>query len=284
MIKKFIASSLAAAGLLLNGTAAVVVTKLDPPIRFIAWDPVLGDPIDVDFNADGRVDFRFLSHNSGLNAYIYQPSRIVAQLAPPPNHGGRLGGLPLNTLVGEQISLPGYDWWVGGALPTTDHEIYGDKLIGALWMGWSGPSPLVIVSDLTHKNSAIGVEFLIGTNKHYGYVHADFRLEHDYGLGLVGYLYGWAYETAPGQPIVTEPIATPVLPAHSAIRYLAGGDFEIRWPAAVGGIYRIQESFNAAGPYVDQTPDLPAAEASEVHNVAPPAGADSYFWRVVRVE
>ena len=284
MSKRFLACWLAILGLLLNGKAAVKVTKLDPPVRLIAWDSGLGSPLDVDLNADGRVDLRFLSHASGLNAYVYAPTRVVSELAPPPNHGGRLGGMPLNFLLGEQISLPGYDWWVGGALPTADHEIYGDKLISAVWFGWSGPSPVVVLSDIAHKNSAIGVEFLIGTNRHYGYVHADFRLEHDYGLGLVGYLYGWAYETDSGRPIVTEPIATPLLLAHSAIRYSGGGGFEIRWPAAVGGIYRVQGSPNAAGPYVDETPDLPAAAESVMYLVVPPVGADTYFWRVLRVE
>ncbi len=129
----------------------------------------------------------------------------------------------------------------------------------------------------------MGVEFLIGTNKHYGYIHVDMRQEYDYVFGVGGYIYGWAYETEPGKPIVTAPIAVPAVPARCQIVKLNDGGFNLCWPATIGGIYRIQGSPTAPGPYLDFTPDIAAILTNGCYTVDPPRGASAYFWRVVRM-
>jgi hypothetical protein len=268
--------------LVLNAQASVVVSNLNPPRPIYPGDgPTAYTPFDVDFNGDGIVDYRFLPLSDGVNTYIYSSSRVVIRYAPPPNIGGLVGALPLNVMVGEPDPFPGYVWWTGGALPSPLHEQYGDKLIRLFTLLTFFPGDLYVGGDFTNKNAAIGVEFLIGTNKHYGYIQFDCRAENGFLKGGGGFIRGWAYETEPDQPILTQPIAEPELPTHCSIIPMGGGAFDIQWRSTVDGDYLVKGSATPQGPY-EVVDEVVASKDSSVSTVFPPTGSSSYFWRVVR--
>jgi len=226
--------------LALQAPAGVVVTKLENPMQLY---PALGNAmplIDVDFNQDGIVDFRFAPGRTGIGGYVYGDTRVLILFDRNPGDiGGYVGGLPLNYWLGETNYLSGYRWYEGGILPSLDHKIFGDRVftimtVFAIPIG--NHPPLAIAADIRYQNCAVGVEFLIGTNKHYGYVHVDMRQEHDYLLGIGGYIYGWAYETEPGKPVLTAPIAVPAVPARCQIVNLHDGGFNVCWRGTIGGL------------------------------------------------
>jgi len=273
--------------LALEAPAGLVVTKLNTPRHF---GPGVGafpmEPTEIDFDGDERVDFRFFPHSSGISAYIPQDARVVVRFDTSPNRvGGAVAGLPLNFWFGETNRLSGYRWWNGFPVMDPEQQIYGDRILTVMIFLTQPVNPeiLVVNADIRFQNSAVGVEFLIGTNKHYGYIHVDMRQEHDYLLGAGGYIYGWAYETEPGKPIFTAPIAVPAVPARSRIVNLNDGGFNVCWRGTIGGLYRVQGSPVAQGAYLDFTPDIAMISTNGCYTVDPPAGASSYFWRVVRM-
>lgn len=149
--------------------------------------------------------------------------------------------------------------------------------------------PLVVVGDPPDKEGVIAVEFLIGTNKHYGYIHFDFRKELGWYNGCGGYILGWAYETEPDKPINAAPIAVPPTPFTCELQGPDGGLFDLIWRATPGATYQIQGSPTVSGPFTDFTPDfiiragVNAAPVVEILRFGAPVGAPGYFWRVARV-
>ena len=283
MVNKLAIAGMMLSWLALSAPASVIVSNLNPAVAIYSGDNSL-TAVPIDFNGDGIVDFRFLAGPGGVASYIYIPSRVAVLTAPPPHHGGGVAGaLPFNLNLGE-TGLPfGYHWWTGGALPTEDHLIYGDKLITVLGLATTVLGVVVVSGDVRNKNAAIGVEFRIGTNTHYGYIHFDCRAENGYVFGG-GYLRGWAYETEPGQPIVTRPVAEPELPTHTWITPAGQGLFLLRWPSTAGGIYRVKGSPVPQGPYEEIVGEVVASGDMSELTVAATPGDPAFFWRVVRTE
>ena len=197
--------------------------------------------------------------------------------------------MPFNLSLGE-TGLPfGYRWYEGGALGSDLELQYGDKLIGVLGVFvWPVIPPVTVVTgDVHKKNAAIGVEFRIGTNTHYGYIHYDCRAEYASLNGFFfggGFVHGWAYETEPGQPIVTRPLAEPELPTHKWITPAGQGLFLLRWPSTAGGIYRVKGSPVPQGPYEEIVGEVVASGDMSELTVAATPGDPAFFWRVVRIE
>ena len=281
VINYFIIAVAMLSWLALPAPASVVVSNLTPPIALYSGDNSL-TTAPIDFNDDGIVDFRLRADSGGVYSFVYIPSRVAIRADPPPNIGGGAGALPFNLSLGEQGLPFGYRWYEGGALPGTNFLEYGDKLIGVL-----GVFTSAIRGDVYRKNAAIGVEFRIGTNTHYGYVHYDCRAEVEQANGFWvggGLLRGWAYETEPGHPILTRPLAEPELPTHTWITPLGQGFFQLRWPSTAGGVYRVKGSPVPQGPYEEIVGEVIASgDISELTVTATP-GDPAYFWRVVRIE
>ena len=229
------------------------------------------------------MDFRFLAGPGAVSAYIYIPTRVAIRSSPPPNLGGSAGALPFNLDLGETGLPLGYRWYEGGALGGDIEQQYGDKLVGVLISVTVSPGDNVVEGDVYKRNAAIGVEFRIGTNTHYGYVHYDCRAENRFFFGG-GYLRGWAYETEPGQPILTRPLAEPELPTHTWIAPLGQGFFQLRWPSTAGGVYRVKGSPVPQGPYEEIVGEVIASGAISELTVTATPGDPAYFWRVVRIE
>jgi hypothetical protein len=149
---------------------------------------------------------------------------------------------------------------------------------------------------ITYGSGGAGFSFdhpsrIIGINKHYGYIHCDFRRETGYGYwGTGGYILGWAYETDPDTPIVAAPIAISPAPFSSSIQPRGSGLLDIIWNATPGATFRLQGTPDPADPFTDYTPDFvipggsSAAQVLEVLTIDPPTNAPAYFWRVMRVK
>ena len=255
--------------------------------------------IAVDFNADGNIDLNLLyGCCGGIDAYFNSPTRIVVarqDYAGTTNVYGSLGALPLGTVIGSNLVTSAdtnlYVWHTGETNSFDDTRAYGDHktiVLTVLNPGVIG-QPLVVGGDPADKEGALAVEFLIGTNVHYGYIHFDFRKEIGWYGGCGGYILGWAYETEPDKPIVAAPIAVPPTPFLLGLQRQGEGVFDLNWRATPGATYRVQATPTMAAPFTDFTPDI-----------VPPSGADAsplielvtfyglqdspiYFWRVVRI-
>lgn len=285
-----------------NISAAVQVTCFDPPLPISALADVPGpgpNVIAVDFDADGNVDFNLLfGCCGGIDAYFNGPARIVVarQLYPGiTNVYGSLGALPLGTVIGSNLITSAdtnrYVWHTGDTNSSDDTQAYGDHKTIVLTVLNSGVigQPLVVGGDPADKEGVMAVEFLIGTNVHYGYIHFDFRREIGWYGGCGGYILGWAYETEANKPIVAAPIAVPPTPFLLGLQKQSEGVFDLSWRATPGATYRVQAAPTIEVPFMDFTPDivpLGGSDASPLIELVPFHGlqdSPTYFWRVVRI-
>lgn len=277
---------LALAWLAQHAPASVIETKLAEPLLLRPGDSDIAFiPIEIDFNSDGTNDVTLLPHPSGINVYTRLPSRILIRSAPPPNIGGRVASVPLNFTLGSDIFLDGHRWWEGGPLASPEDQVYGDRTFGlSIVINLSSQKSIVQLCDFLSQNAVIGVAFSIGPNIHYGYVHLDFRPEHQVWVdGGGGYIYGWAYETQPGVALLTKPLAVPELPVKCEIARAANADFSLSWSSEVTAVYRVQSSPNVVSPFLDFSKNITALSTRSTIMVTSPTNVSSYFWRVVRV-
>jgi hypothetical protein len=285
-----------------NATASEQITRLDPPLYIDPFyqleDPNVSDPICVDFNHDGQVDFRLWFGYYGVEAYFNSPTRIVIgrQFYPwTTNVYGSVGALPFGTVIGSNlvssVDTNVYLWHWGDTNRFGDEtQAYGNHksiAVSVLDPETIG-MPLVVGGDLPDKEGVMAVEFLIGTNKHYGYIHFDFRRENGWYQGCGGYILGWAYETEPGRPLIAAPIAVPSTPFRLGVRARSKGVFDLDWRATPGATYRVQGAATMAGPFADFTSDIippsgrNASPIIELVTFYGMEGLPAYFWRVVR--
>lgn len=282
-----------------SANAAVQISQLDPPKFIAAADLELESDapfnmVAIDFNSDAQVDFRLGYGPGWIGALFNYPTRIIIQRHFYPwttNVYGSVGALPLGTVIGSNLvstlNTNHYIWHWGDPNSDDESEPYGDHR--SVVLVWSSPGPgfpIAVGGDTADKEAVLAVEFLIGTNKHYGYIHFDFRREVNFWPG--GCIVGWAYETEPNTPIVAAPIAVPPTPFRLGVRKQGEGVFELNWRAVPGATYRVQGAPTIAGPFTDFTPDiiLPSgASAAPIEEVVTLYGMQdfpAYFWRVVR--
>ena len=291
-------------GIAADTSASVQVTRLDPPLLIGAWDVEtdLGiGLVAVDFNLDGQVDARVVYGSGGASFYFDYPSQIVIARTFYPwttNIYGGVGALPLGAVIGSNLvttlDTNTYIWNIGDTnrFPDPSLPYLGDResiMFGILDGGIIGQPPSVF-GDLAGKEAVIGVQFLIGTNKHYGYIHCDFRKETGWGYGGTGgYILGWAYETEPDKPIVATPIAVSPAQFRCSIQPGSGRLFDIIWNATPGATFRLQGTSDLCHPFTDFTPDFvirsgsSAASVVQMLTIEAPTNAPAYFWRVMRV-
>lgn len=290
--------------LVFSASASVQVTKLEPPRLIGSWD--LEDEqslalgiglVAVDFNFDGRVDARIAYGWGGASFYFDYPTRIVIARTIYPwttNVYGDVGPLPLGTVIGSNLvttlNTNIYIWHVGDTnrFPDPSVTYLGDHksiMFGFLAVDFD----TVVYGDMAGKEAVIAVEFLIGTNKHYGYIHCDFRKETGYGPpGTGGYILGWAYETEADTPIVAAPIAISPAPFKCSIQPRGSGLLDIIWNATPGATFRLQGTPSLDAQFTNVTPEFviltgsSAASVVQILTIEAPASAPVYFWRVMR--
>lgn len=235
MLKKISLTGTLLACLAFNAHAGVQITKFDPPLAISAFATVtasnqLFNVLPLDFNLDGTADFNMAYGAdsfglAGIELFFSAPARVVVKQ--PLN----VAALPLGTIIGSNLRLPSiYQWSAGYAdqddvtLPLGDHEldvVYIPNVAptslpngGAIAVIGPGgirtlpPTPAfpIVEGDVAGKAGVIAVEFFINGQPHYGYIQFDFRSNGTPFGGTGGVIYGWAYETQPGVPIVAAPI------------------------------------------------------------------------------
>ena len=227
MLRKIILAGTVLVCLAFNAPASVQVTKFNPPLMISAFAEVtssnhLFNVLPLDFNLDGTVDFN-LAYGAdsfglaGIEVFFNAPARMVVKQPP------EVAALPLGTTIGPNLILPGTYQWSAGytdqegvTLPLGNHELEVVFVPNAIPAGAStgvsiiGPGqppqyPLV-EGDVVGKEGVMAVEFYIHGQPHYGYIQFDFKSNGTLFGGTGGVIYGWAYETEPGVPIVAAPI------------------------------------------------------------------------------
>ena len=180
-------------------TAAVVITALPQPL--LLRDEFFGSYHPVDIDGNGITDFTFGLSVSGVGLRTERANRAVITLDPPPNIGGSPYQLPAGYLLGSTLAASGLDtlFWsssdfIDGFVSPGDTGVF----IGIVQVLSTGSS------SSFNGRGYIGVEFESTLGTHYGY------LDIDAGPGYAGItLYGWAYESRPGVPLMAGRVPEP---------------------------------------------------------------------------
>lgn len=270
-----------------SGRGEVVTQLLKPPL---VLNPFRDDEhtLDLDMDQDGVVDLRLYSSGGGggggVTMYLDWPARLVVRtngVAGTTNIDYRgLAALPFGTVVEAALSpsLGNCTWWTGFTNQYDLTQQYGDHEVGV-----SAPS-LDSPGNVGGKEAILAVEFRIGEQTHYGYIHFDFRVGRGYG-GFGGYIYGWAYESTANSPIMAERLRSepPVLDFKiSSFEPWPTGDgaASIGWNATVGETNRVQASVDLVT-WTDVSTNIVATQDFMAFPV-PPSAASVRFFRIVR--
>jgi hypothetical protein len=182
--------------------ASVVATWLNDPI-ILTWYVdliVIQTPLDLD--GDGVIDFTFTSGYSFVGVRSEGQNRLVIAPSPPPNLGGPVEPLFPDYEIGPELE-GGLTW----------RDLSGFATLGIyLWPANAG--------HFLGQHAYMGVEFYIDGNVHYGWINlmvAD--------AGPYGEIYGWAYESESGVPIIAGDMGT--IPEPSTLALLGLGLFGI---------------------------------------------------------
>ena len=208
------------------------VSAFSDPMPGLDWNTTA-----FDFDLDGQTDFRLTYGGGGMTAYFNTPTRI-AMRAPTLNNSpgpimpaivleplGPVGSVPLGSMIGSNIvSATGtnfYAWEPGYTNSNNLPELLGDHsafVILANLVTPLGPEPVItfstngtlvtnvyypspfVLGDVAGKEGVMALQFYIGSELHYGYIHFNFN------DGAGGVIYGWAYETEPNVPIQAMPL------------------------------------------------------------------------------
>ncbi len=219
-----------------NAQAEVHIARFDPPLSLDAFsDPAPGldwNTSAFDFDLDGRADFRLTYGGGTMAAFFNTPTCYAVQMPPPSaivfpidDPIGPVGSVPLGSMIGSNIvSSAGtnfYAWSQGLTNILEFPELLGDHM-EVLMYGPQlshGPVPLepitfsngvsaanslrpkpYVTGDVVGQEGVIALQFYIGSERHYGYIHFNFK------AGSKGVIYGWAYETEPDVSIQAMPL------------------------------------------------------------------------------
>jgi len=169
---------------------SIIVTWLDEPIGIGGWwNPSTPQPVDID--GDGVVDFSFWGDqfNTSAGFRSFTLNRYLITPSPPPNIGGAVAALDEGFLIASG-STNEYLRWFGD-----DHD-YWSTLMSQLSSGREG--------EFWGVRAYIGIEFEIDSAVHYGWIDVQ---GHSSLPNLT--VYGWAYESTPGMPIMAGAIPEP---------------------------------------------------------------------------
>jgi hypothetical protein len=226
--------------LALDVPAAVHVVRFDPPLSINAFteppENLFFNVSAFDLNVDGDVDFRLAYGYGAIGAYLNSPTRFGRREGRPgvAPMGGPVAAVPLGSIIGSNIVSsvntnrfvwsPGYTnrydltQFLGNheasvitANLTTHGFVQCPVFIstnGMLVTNCFDSGP-VVSGDVARQEAVMALEFYVNGQPHYGYIHFDFRAPASTPLGgASGVIYGWAYETEPGDPIRADPLAT----------------------------------------------------------------------------
>lgn len=164
---------------------AISFTWLDEPINMTKWPGPYSADLDLDGN--GIVDFILQTENLVFEIAPLTGNAILAWPYPPPDAGSLVIQVAPGLSIGE-TPLPGSTWWEDESLFSAWNNI------GSIGF-WVPPN----------EAGYFGIRFTIDTGIHYGWVFLD----NSWGSAGGGDIYGWAYETTPGMPIMAGAIPEP---------------------------------------------------------------------------
>jgi hypothetical protein len=249
-----------------SASAAVQVTRFDPPIQISAYAEPTGesfyDEFAADLDADGVVDFRLIYAYGEMSAFFNVPTRFAQRVSQPNVEAkwGPLAGVPLGSTIGSNlvssVATNFYAWSSGYSNKFDDLTAgLGDNqttvLIANLVTYGVMPGLIVTIDtngfttntiyphltisgDVAFKDAVMALEFYIDGQPHYGYIHFNFS------GGASGVIYGWAYETDPNVPIAATslaPIPVDTQPAqHSGVVGLVQGVSVPGWTVSISSM------------------------------------------------
>ena len=182
-LKRFLV--LLAVGLSLSSSGQGTIVYNNP-----ADIPVFGGAIYVnynfDVNGDGTTDFVLRAINAEFMVIPVGQNAVLGTLAPPPNLVGAVGAFGFGYAISLNPVAPRQ--WIQGAGDADLLGRYG-PVFAYEWQG--------VKSD-----SYMGVQFYIGSEIHYGWVHL-------WVFRNGGYIKEWAYDTVAGQGILAGAVPEP---------------------------------------------------------------------------
>lgn len=178
------------------GWAGIIVNWLDTPVILSTeWSTVF---YALDLNNDSLFNLTFSASLASVAVRSENNSRLLVREPPPPNRPGAV--VPL--VYGHEISLDSAQddliWFSGHSDgPGTPGYETDFRTLG-IWLS-SGSS-----GEFLGQHAYIGVEFDIAGASHYGWINISVG-EHSPWVAI----YGWAYESTPGMPIMAGAIPEP---------------------------------------------------------------------------
>ncbi len=204
--------------------AAIIVTHRGNSPNALSFHGVAHTSFDIDGN--GVADFVF-SNSSGIVAFLYSEGENRFVAIPPRyyesgGHAWHIGAevIPLEagSLIGRDVVFSMEGEWHGSPVGTG----------AALGYAASGPGASGLMQ---FANAYIGVEFRIGENIHYGWIHyIGFSVGFEHGMPPElpmsvdwpgGWINTWAYNSIPGAPIHAGQIPEPSAPLLAGIAAVA---------------------------------------------------------------
>lgn len=181
---------------------SIIVTWLDQPIEVGGWwNP--STPQSVDINGDGVFNFSFVGDQSFVGFRSEDVNRYFIIPDLPPNIGGAVAALNEGYFIGPDSGNASMDWFnhTGWASLMTQ---YDTGRAGEFWKTPDAWGPPWDPRSPPELRTYIGVEFLIDSATHYGWIEVQGHWSYPYAM-----VWGWAYESTPGMPIAAGAIPEP---------------------------------------------------------------------------
>ena len=182
----------------------IVYHLYDPPLNYAGVPVPPYNLREVDMNLDGRPDFTIRAGPAQVDVLMADYNRVIALPVLPPDIGSYVVPLAQGSHIGASLD-PMFSW-VG----TNDPPGYAgmsacfDAGCAGLWVG---------------LDAYMGVQLESNGVTQYGWI----RILNG-GIGSVGYIYEWAYDTRPGAPILAGAVPEP-----SACALLITGGLLAAW-------------------------------------------------------
>ena len=182
MLKRFLVLLAVGLSLTASGQGTIVYNDPDdiPVFSLSSYTYVF------DFNGDTVIDFQFRARNGEFMVIPSGQNAVLATPALPPNLGGAVGALGFGYAISLNPVAPRQ--WIQGAGDADLLGRYG-PVFAYEWRG--------VKSD-----AYMGVQFYIGSEIHYGWVHI-------WAFSNGGYIKEWAYDTVAGQGILAGAVPEP---------------------------------------------------------------------------
>lgn len=169
---------------------SISVNWLDEPT--VLWSEFASVQTPLDMNVDGIDDFTFSASISFVGVRAEDMNQYLVWPNPPPMIGGNPEPLPSGHVVGQSSGEGALDWFG----TNTDFS----TLIRCL----SGSGGYTCSGRFADHHAYMGVEFDIVGATHYGWIDLLVAEDNPYAE-----IYGWAYETEAGVPIIAGAVPEP---------------------------------------------------------------------------